>query len=160
MACETFEVELSAHASGALSAEDAARVDAHLEACDACRRTLAEERQLLARVALPGVSDAQRSLADETWARRSGGADQRARRFMLGGFAAAAAVALAVGMLGRSEVATDATVADLDQEIAAEELALAQLEGLELELGLPTDEELEADEFDDEDVLPTDDDEG
>ncbi|HXH05438.1 MAG TPA: zf-HC2 domain-containing protein, partial [Vicinamibacterales bacterium] len=49
--CEAFEVRVSALVDGELDAVERARVEAHLEACAACRSLLADLRELRQRAA-------------------------------------------------------------------------------------------------------------
>jgi anti-sigma factor RsiW len=96
--CSALEPLLSLHASGALEAEEADRLDAHLESCPTCRQELARARELLDLVRLPALS-ASESLALADLPSRTLGALQRrerrrglGRRLMVGGAVAAALV--------------------------------------------------------------------
>jgi anti-sigma factor RsiW len=59
-ACRDFDLLLSLHATGALDAAEAARVEAHLAACAACRAEVAADREALSAATLPPVSEAER----------------------------------------------------------------------------------------------------
>lgn len=58
--CEEYEVLVSLRAAGALEPADAARLDAHLERCPACRAEAAAAAEALALAALPPPSEAER----------------------------------------------------------------------------------------------------
>jgi predicted anti-sigma-YlaC factor YlaD len=59
-ACEDLDLLLPLHATGALEPADAARVDAHLAECPACRLELEGDREALSHLKLPPVTAAER----------------------------------------------------------------------------------------------------
>lgn len=102
-ACHHLEQLLSLRASGApdaLDLADAARLDAHLATCAACRAELEATAAVLALASLPPPSEAERRAARDLPARTLDAlhaADRRVgvgRRFVL----AAAGVAVAAGL--------------------------------------------------------------
>ena len=109
-ACKDFDLLLSLRAAGALEPAEAARVEAHLQGCAACRAEADADAAVLRLATLPPPSDAERrataSLARDTLAelhRREG----RTASWKRAGAAFAAAAALLVAvlspvMLGRS----------------------------------------------------------
>ena len=111
-ACKDFDLLLSLRATGALEPAEAARVEAHLQGCTACRAEAEADADVLRLAALPPPSDAERrataSLARDTLAelhRREGRTASWKR--VVAAFAAAAAVLVAVlapAMLGRQGV--------------------------------------------------------
>lgn len=99
--CRALEPLLSLHASGALEPEEAARLDAHLETCPACRADLAAARELLGLVQLPAPTAAETLVLADLPSRTLGELRRRERRRGLGrrllvGWAVAAAVLLAL----------------------------------------------------------------
>jgi anti-sigma factor RsiW len=99
--CRALEPLLSLHASGALEPEEAARLDAHLEGCPACRAELAAARELLGLVQLPAPAAAETLLLADLPSRTLGELRRRERRRGLGrrllvGGAVAAAILLAL----------------------------------------------------------------
>jgi anti-sigma factor RsiW len=108
-ACQDFDLLLSLRAAGALDPTEAARVEAHLAGCAACRAEAAADAEVLRLARLPAPTETERrataSLARETLAelhRREG----RASSWKRAGAALAAAAAvlvavLAPAMLGR-----------------------------------------------------------
>ncbi len=122
--CQDFAVLLSLRAAGALDADEATRVEAHLETCAGCRAEAEAAAAALRLAALPPATDAElratAGLASETLAelhRREGRASSWKRASAA--FGAAAAVLLAVlapAMLGKRTVypppaASDSVVA-------------------------------------------------
>lgn len=64
-ACRDHELSLSLRAAGALDAAEAARLEAHLAGCEACRAEAEAEAELLSLARLPPVSETERrALAD------------------------------------------------------------------------------------------------
>jgi predicted anti-sigma-YlaC factor YlaD len=59
-ACQDLDLLLPLHASGALEPADAARVEAHLSECAACRLELEGDREVLSLAKLPPVTAAER----------------------------------------------------------------------------------------------------
>jgi anti-sigma factor RsiW len=108
-ACNDFDLLLSLRATGALEPAEAARVEAHLQGCAACRAEADADAAVLRLAALPPPSEAERrataALARDTLAelhRREGWAASWKRAGAA--FAAAAALLVAVlapAMLGR-----------------------------------------------------------
>ncbi|HEX9242615.1 MAG TPA: zf-HC2 domain-containing protein [Anaeromyxobacter sp.] len=108
-ACTDFEVLLSLRAAGALEPAEAARTEAHLAGCAACRAEAAADEAVLRLATLPPPSAAERravaALAADALAtlrRREARAASWKRATV--GFAAAAALALVVvapAVLGR-----------------------------------------------------------
>jgi anti-sigma factor RsiW len=99
--CNDFELHLTLRATGDLAPEEAARLELHLAACEACRAEAERDAAVLRAVRLPPLSDAERrataGLARETLAelhRREGRAASWKRA--AAAFAAAAAVLVAV----------------------------------------------------------------
>ncbi len=116
-ACKDLEVLLSLRAAGALEPDEAARVEAHLQGCAACRAEAAASRDALRLATLPPPSDAERravaTLAKDALGELRRG-EARAESWKRAGaaFAAAAAVlvfVLAPAVLGRKPVLPAAT---------------------------------------------------
>jgi hypothetical protein len=59
-ACEDLDLLLPLHATGALEPADAARVEAHLADCAACRLEVEGDREVLSLAKLPPVTAAER----------------------------------------------------------------------------------------------------
>jgi anti-sigma factor RsiW len=100
-ACQDLEVLLSLRAAGALEPGEAARVEAHLAGCAACRADLAAAEEALRLATLPPPSEAERhatdGLARDALAKlRRGEARAASWKPAVAGFAAAAALALAL----------------------------------------------------------------
>lgn len=100
-ACPEYEELLTLHATGALEAEDEARVRVHLASCTACRSEAESTARLLSAVALPAPSPAMRQRMDTlpqrtlgTWRREQVRQAFRART--VGAMLAAAATVLLV----------------------------------------------------------------
>jgi anti-sigma factor RsiW len=81
LSCRRVEVLLDAHVDGDLRADVAARVDAHLSSCDACRESLAQARRLRDTLrALPQQKSAavaqetlrERLAAEQSWVSQPG----------------------------------------------------------------------------------------
>ena len=97
-ACQDLEVLLSLRAAGALDPAEAARVEAHLQGCAACRAEAAASEAALRLATLPPPSDAERSavatLAKDALAElRRGEARAASWKRTTAAFVAAAAVA-------------------------------------------------------------------
>jgi anti-sigma factor RsiW len=125
-ACKDFDLLLSLRAAGALDPAEAARVEAHLAGCAACRAEAAADAEVLRLARLPAPTEAEEragSLARETLAelhRREGRFSSWKRAGAA--FAAAAAVLLAVlapAMLGRRQSYPPATEVGASAETAA-----------------------------------------
>jgi anti-sigma factor RsiW len=99
--CREYDALLSLRAAEALDPEEAARLEAHLPGCAACRAGLEAYAGALALARLPPVSDAERAAAAALAASVIAEDGRRARRRRIGGrllvslsaVAAAAAVA-------------------------------------------------------------------
>jgi anti-sigma factor RsiW len=110
--CKDLEVLLSLRAAGALEPAEAARVEAHLAGCAACRADLAAAEAALRIATLPPPSEAERrataTLAQGALAElRRREARAASWKRAIAGFAAAAALALVVvapAVLGRRPV--------------------------------------------------------
>ncbi len=114
-ACRDFEVLLSLRAAGALEGDEAARVEAHLAGCAACRAEADADAEVLALAKLPPPSAAERRAFEDlpatalrAWRRadRSRGLGKR----IAAGIAiaaAAAAVVLAPAILHKAPTAPD-----------------------------------------------------
>jgi anti-sigma factor RsiW len=111
-ACKDLEVLLSLRAAGALEPAEAARVEAHLAACPACRAEAAADADVLRLATLPPTSEADRR-ATATLAKDALAAFRRREAFVASwkraaaGFAAAAALALVVvapAVLGKKQL--------------------------------------------------------
>lgn len=105
--CDELAPLLAAHASGEVSPDERARVEAHLQSCEACRAEREDLAELLAAAALPAPSELeQRALQQlpgqvhSAWR-----AEERARshvsRWAVGAAAAAALLAFGAGRLHR-----------------------------------------------------------
>lgn len=153
MTCEELAPQLSAYASGSAQGAGDRRVEDHLRACPACAATLAEERALLLRLALPAQPPAP-SLAAETWARHRARGEARRPRWVAAVAALAAAAVLAGAWLALPAGSGEGALHE--PGAAEEELALGELEELELDAEqlASMDEDDEADDelfiFDDE----------
>jgi anti-sigma factor RsiW len=107
--CRDFDVLLSLRAAGALDAAEAARLEAHLAGCPACRAGADDLAAALDLAKLPPVSDAERRAFDALPARTLAALRREARvrsiakRVAAGlvAAAAAAAVVLAPALLHR-----------------------------------------------------------
>jgi len=114
-ACPEYDLLLPLRASGALAADEAARVEAHLAACAGCRAEAEADAALLQAVRLTAVSPAEREVMVELPARTVGAframerSRVRARRGVVVTFAAAAAVLLAVAVPGVMRWGSDPT---------------------------------------------------
>jgi anti-sigma factor RsiW len=99
--CEDFEVLVSLRAAGALDPDDAARLEAHLEACPSCRADAAAAAEALALAALPPPSDAERRALRDLPARALDALHRSERRRGVGKriFAGIAAAAAAVALV-------------------------------------------------------------
>jgi anti-sigma factor RsiW len=109
-ACREYDLSLSLRAAGALDPAEAARLEAHLEACPACRAEAEADAEVLSLAKLPPVSDAERrALADLpkralAELRRSDGLAERRRRLgkrIAFGIVAAAAAVIVMYAPGR-----------------------------------------------------------
>ena len=81
--CRDFELLVSLRASGApdaLDAAEAARLDAHLAACAACRAELDSSAAALSRAALPPPTDAERRALRDLPARTLAALHRKDRR--------------------------------------------------------------------------------
>jgi anti-sigma factor RsiW len=119
-ACKGFDLLLPLHAAGALDPDEAARVEAHLAACAACRREAALDAEALLLAKLPPPSDAERRAVADVPRRALAAlhaADRRRSRWkpVAAGIGVAAAALLAIlapAMLQRApELPRTATVA-------------------------------------------------
>jgi anti-sigma factor RsiW len=117
--CQDMDLLLSLRAAGALDPDDAARLEAHLASCEACRGEADARAEALLLAKLPPPSQAERhataSLAKDTLARLRRDEHRAAglKRFGVG-FAAAAALALVVlapAMIGKKPVPPQDSVA-------------------------------------------------
>jgi anti-sigma factor RsiW len=124
--CKDLELLVSLRAAGALDAAEAARLDAHLETCAACRAEAAADAEALALAALPPPSDEERRALADLPARTLGAlrAAERRRglgtRIVAGLAAAAAAVALVLApAVLHKEPAAPAPEADAETVVAA-----------------------------------------
>lgn len=101
--CSGFEPLLLDRAAGSLDAASAARLEAHLAGCEACRAEAAAVEAALAAARLPPPSEAERralALAQAATLRHWRGAEgSRRNRSLLQGFSAGLAVAAAVAVL-------------------------------------------------------------
>jgi anti-sigma factor RsiW len=148
--CRDLDGLLVERASGEMAAEDAARLDLHLEGCERCRTELAAYRQAFDLARLPPAEARLADLDDVTFA-----AYQRRRRRRVTGFtlgagvvaAAAAAVVLLLPAvwtlrslpaqqalhpattLASAQLASTAVASnDTSDELAPEDVALAALD--------------------------------
>jgi anti-sigma factor RsiW len=97
-ACKDFDLLLTLHAAGALDPADAARVEAHLATCAACRAEVAADADVLAAARLPPPTDAERrALADRP--RRALAELHRTDRRRAGAKRIAAGIAVAAALL-------------------------------------------------------------
>ena len=163
MGCESFEVELSALASGSLDEEATRRVETHAAGCPSCARELSELRALVGALEPAVAVRSDRSLAAETWARYSARHERSLPRSAALLAVAAALVFFGVWtlQLGSTDDARIDGLAALEQELDAEEAALSELaRGLELdpETAAAEDTDLIEDEL--EDVELTEENEG
>jgi anti-sigma factor RsiW len=131
-ACPNFELLVSLRASGApdaLDAADAARLDAHLAACAACRAELEATAAVLAAARLQPPTDLERRAARDLPARtlealhrrdRRRGADRRAVAVLAGvAVAAGLAVAVIAPALFKKTPSLAVTFADAEQQADA-----------------------------------------
>ncbi|HET6437590.1 MAG TPA: zf-HC2 domain-containing protein [Anaeromyxobacter sp.] len=99
--CRELEVMRTTAAAGDLSGEEAARLEAHLVACVACREALARDREMIDLVRLPPVGATESLLLADLPARTLSALKRRERRRglfrrYLAGAAVAAAMVLAL----------------------------------------------------------------
>ncbi|HEU4384854.1 MAG TPA: zf-HC2 domain-containing protein [Anaeromyxobacteraceae bacterium] len=101
--CPEFESLLLDRAGGAIDAAAAARLDAHLAGCEACRAEAAALGKALAAAQLPPPSEAEQRALDRAQAATlrhwRGGEGSRRNRSLLQGFSAGFAVAAAAAVL-------------------------------------------------------------
>jgi hypothetical protein len=99
--CAEHEIAISLHAAGALDAEEAARLEAHVQGCAACRAVLDASVRALGLARLPPVSEPERRALAGLPASLVSELRERSRRRALGARVAviagvAAALVLAV----------------------------------------------------------------
>ncbi len=104
-ACQDYELLVSLRASGApdaLDAAEAARLDAHLAACAACRAELEASAAVLSLAALPPPSEAERRAVRDLPARTLAELhrNDRRRSTVRRALVAAAGIAVAAGLAG------------------------------------------------------------
>jgi anti-sigma factor RsiW len=112
-ACKDFELLLTLHATGALEPAEAARVEAHLASCAACRAEAAADRDVLAAAALPPPTDAERRAVAGVPARALAAlhrSDRRRAGWKRLAVAAAVAAALLAGVLAPAVLRRSADV--------------------------------------------------
>jgi anti-sigma factor RsiW len=158
-ACKDFDLLLPLHAAGALEADEASRVEAHLAQCAACRAEAAADAATLSLAKLAPPTDAERrALADvprralAELHRADGRRARWKRTFTAVAVAAAALLAvLSPAMLGReAQLPRDASalMAAADAEPVWEEPDLDTLWNdaglLDLEAGTATVDEADA----------------
>jgi len=98
-ACAEHEVAISLHAAGALEADEAARLEAHIQGCASCRAVLAASARALGLARLPPVNELERRAVGDLAGRTLRELRSRERRFVvswrIAGVAAVAAVLVA-----------------------------------------------------------------
>jgi hypothetical protein len=164
-ACPEYEVLLDVFAAGGLETEEAARVHAHVKACDGCRQAVADTAGVLMSLEPPPFSPEekaevqalpQRTLA--AWRREE--QHRGLRRRTLGSLAAVAAVValmlLVPDLLQRFNGGPPTAPVTSEGEPAPRELDAETLAAIEAWAGLePLDEEA-LDALEDGDVLDED----
>jgi len=131
-ACAEHEVSLSLLAAGALDGDEAARLEAHVQGCAACRAVLAGSRRALGLAALPPVTDGERRVLTGLAGRVRGELGRRdRRRTALSRFAILAGVAAALLAAVASPVLLQKSAARRAQERAAIEARVEELQALE-----------------------------
>ncbi|MFT3912560.1 MAG: zf-HC2 domain-containing protein [Anaeromyxobacteraceae bacterium] len=131
-ACAEHEVAISLLAAGALEADEAARLEAHVQGCAPCRAVLDGSRRALGLAALPPVSDDERRAMATLPARLRAELTRRERhrtRLLRGAILAGVAAALLAAVA--SPVLLQKSAARRAQERAAIEARLAELQELE-----------------------------
>ncbi|NBD08682.1 MULTISPECIES: zf-HC2 domain-containing protein [Corallococcus] len=124
-ACVEYEEQASLHAAGALEGEEAARFQAHLESCAACRAEVASAREVLDLVALPPQTPVEVRAQEGLGARAlSEWRREQSRRWMgrraMGSLAAVAAVvALMLGPSALERLKAPRPVAPAPTRVAA-----------------------------------------
>jgi len=82
-ACAEHEVALSLHAAGALEADEAARLEAHIQGCASCRAVLAASARALGLARLPPVTEPERRAIGDIAGRTLRELRSRERRFLV-----------------------------------------------------------------------------
>ncbi|MFO0585641.1 MAG: zf-HC2 domain-containing protein [Anaeromyxobacter sp.] len=135
-ACAEHEVSISLLAAGALEADEAARLEAHVQGCAPCRAALDESRRALGLAALPPAPEAGRRppLALAAAVRAELTRRERHRTGLLRG-AVLAGVAAALLAAVASPVLLQKSAARRAEERAAIEARLAELQELQAAQG-------------------------